>query len=884
MDLGTVTNENTILIVRLPWDKASNPGRYNRTEYPYNADIWHLDSAEYYLTFHVLDAKPKITEINFINKTVTGTATYVSGTWNPAATQAWVRDGGTPYGSFTLTATVTGGAYRAMHTDWTANLQPLLGGTGSTNTAVVPTAVSSGSGSNESHIWTLTWTGVIPASVANAWNNNQILQIPITIITQDGIPAAHTEIKNINIMVDKSAPVVSTTVSSITANGTAQNLNFTVTDTPGSGVYWNTITGNPYGYVGEQLTITPNTGMTITDTGNGTFTISIPTNSSVKYFEAKYIVIDNMGNQTTYYRYINVIPVPQLSNVKINADATIFVPGDSLTVSWDLANYQRASGIVITLSAPGVNLSSYTTTITSNFSANMSYTFPNFYLNNTGLDGKTLTATVTGYTTGYSSPTSNATSNIAFTYSGNTDTSTVDTKPVISSVVFKYNNQNINVITPTMSGIQIVATVTSTDTGNTADFPMTVSWSGITGTINIPANPTVTQTVSGSVRTRTYTWNNVSVTNLTWTPTSDYKIADFVFNCQTNNGYAANAYTHQIVVLSKPTSLIQGIVSNRTPYNNTDPDGWFAPEHLLSTQYTFMSLVNQTNPPITADFDLIEDNIIENLRPPIAVGETNGSTKTTVTITITQGGSNVTVTAYRYVAKWRIQPDVQSVWNAYDDGESININFAYQQMNNITTDDTRSIKVDKKVPVYDTNQLWVATGTTAPASWDNYFINEGFTRPITLALTTNGQWPTSPSTQKIFIKYRAKDGSGAGVIDIANPILTGWTIAQVSHTELSGGVVEKVISLTPNTPGSINSTYTFNLSLAQIQDKVGHINYGTPANSTDPAWTLTAPALQFKFSSDYLHDTEFLTAYQYVNNDRLDDYTAPYIRGCKFWF
>ena len=93
----------------------------------------------------------------------------------------------------------------------------------------------------------------------------------------------------------------------------------------------------------------------------------------------------------------------------------------------------------------------------------------------------------------------------------------------------------------------------------------------------------------------------------------------------------------------------------------------------------------------------------------------------------------------------------------HDDGTSINIDFAYQQISNITTNDTRSIKVDKKVPVYDTNQLWVATGTTTPTSWDNYFINEGFNRPITLALTPNGQWPTSsPSTQKIYIKYRAR--------------------------------------------------------------------------------------------------------------------------------
>ena len=150
-----------------------------------------------------------------------------------------------------------------------------------------------------------------------------------------------------------------------------------------------------------------------------------------------------MGNQVVYNRYINVLPVPQVSNVKVNTDATWFVPGNNLTVSWDLANYQRSTGVVVTLTAPGVTLTSYTTTITTGFAATMSHTFTNFFLNNTGLDGKVLTATVTGYTTGYTSPTASATGNVPFTYSGNSDTINVDTKPVIASVVFKYNNVEI---------------------------------------------------------------------------------------------------------------------------------------------------------------------------------------------------------------------------------------------------------------------------------------------------------------------------------------------------------------------------------------------------------------------------------------------------------
>jgi hypothetical protein len=884
---GDFTAEKAKLHIRLPWDSAKNPARYNNPSYPYNADVYNNDSAEGFLTIHILNAKPRITNITFTNKTITGTASYVGGNWNPATTQAWVRDGGStpPLGSFTMVATVEGGAYRAMHTDWTANLQTLLGGTGAQNTAVVPTSAVSGAGPNESLVWTLTWTGVIPASVANAWTNNQTLSIPITIITRNGSnPIAHTETKNIDIMVDKAAPVASTSVSSLTADGTAKALNFTVTDTPGSGVYWDTIVGNPYGYVGESLVLNPNTGMTVTDTGNGTFNVTIPTNTAVKYVQATYTVSDHMGNQVVYNRYINIVPVPQLSNVKINTDATWFVPGNNLTVTWDLANYQRATGVVVTLTAPGVTLTSYTQTITTGFAATMSYTFTNFFQNNTNLDGKVLTATVTGYTTGYTSPTASTTGNIPFTYSGNSDVINVDTKPVISSVVFKYNGVATNVITPDMTGVQIVATVTSTDIANTAAFPMTITMSGVTGNFNLPA-PTVTQSTTGGVLTRTYTWDNVSFAGLTWTPASDYKVANFVFNCQTDRGYAAAPYTHQVAVLSNPTSLIQGIVASRTPYAGTDPDGWFAPEHLLSTQYTFISTVNNTNPPITADFDLIEDNIVQNLQAPIPVGQTNGSTKTTLTIPLTQGGANVNATAYKYVAKWRTQPDVQSVWNAYDDGQAVPIYFAYQQLTGSIAD-TRSIKVDKKVPVYDTDQLWVATGTSAPADWTTYFVNNGFHQQINLALTTNGQWPTSPSTQKIYLKYLAKDGvTGVGVIDVATPALTGWTVAQVSHTELAQGVVEKVISLTPTNPGAINATTVINLTLALIQDKVGHVNYGIPVNSTDPAWTANGPVLTFGFSSNYLQNTEFLTAYQYVNGNRLDDYTAPYVRkGANFGF
>jgi hypothetical protein len=66
--------------------------------------------------------------------------------------------------------------------------------------------------------------------------------------------------------------------------------------------------------------------MTIADTGNGTYNITIPEDSAVKHFAAAYTVKDMMGNTLNYTRYLNVDPVPHLTNVQINNDTSHFVP------------------------------------------------------------------------------------------------------------------------------------------------------------------------------------------------------------------------------------------------------------------------------------------------------------------------------------------------------------------------------------------------------------------------------------------------------------------------------------------------------------------------------------------------------------------------------
>ncbi|MBM4398744.1 MAG: choice-of-anchor J domain-containing protein, partial [Candidatus Cloacimonetes bacterium] len=1101
---GDFDNVNSVLIIKAPWDKARNPGRYNNPIYPYNADVYYKDSSEGYIEFDILNAHPKITDITFTHRGVTGTAGYVGQTWNPQLTQGWVN-AGSP-NTFTLTATVTGGMYRALYSNVYADLSAFISGA----TAVLPDAVTAPAGTpNEIRVWTCTWnlpaTTTITAALANAWADNQVLSIPITINTEETPnPPVHIEQKNINIIVDKGIPTITSTAVSLTANGNPQNFVFSIADPmPGSGINWST----------ASLTLNPNTGITISAMSpNGTWPVTIPANSNIKYIDATCTVSDYMGNSYTYHRYVNVLPVPVISSVTMTAvnsygsSTTYMAPGNNITVNYALANPQRVKRITITLtSSGGVAITPNTQTFTTGFAASNSYTFnnvtaaapnvpndligkiitatitgvtdayiaptapdiqeinlggngltatlgvdmvapnvsstastilangspvnlvfsitdptpgsginwstatltlnpntgitigtgsngtwpvtipantsikmitatvtvrdnvgnlttylrylnvipvpvistislttvnpggesnnyfvpgnnirvnynltnpervkrititltasggvsitpntqtittgfgaTNFYVFNgvtstpsTALDGKVITATVTGWTDAFTAPDGPATQEITLTGNGSTGTINVDTKPVITSVKFYYNNVEVNTLLRNMNNVKIVATVSHATPLNINTFPMTITMGGVTGTFNLPA-----PTTSAASGVTTYTWTGVSFANLTWTPVTDYKIATFTFNCRTIYGYQADQRIHEMAVLSDrfqnaAYTDIYGVPPTRTPYSDIgrDPDGWFAPEHLLKVDFTFLSNIDQATPPIRANFDQIEDNITDNWTNPLGI-----STKTPISITLNQGTPN-TITVYKYLAKWSVQPDVQSVWNAYDDGAPAPVYFKYRQYpTNIVPDeidDSRGIKVDKKVPLYDKDQLWVAVKSTTPVSGDYQFINNGYYRPITLALQVNGSWATGNS---VYLKYLAKDYvTGVGVTEVYNPANpAGWTITQVSQTPLSGGVVEKVIKITPNVPASISSATTMAVTLGKVEDLVGHVNYGLPINSTDVNWIISGPVLNFNFSANYATNLQMLEAYQVFGGNYLDNKSKPYVKA-----
>ncbi|MDY0150699.1 MAG: hypothetical protein RBS43_00325, partial [Candidatus Cloacimonas sp.] len=931
---GDFTAKNAKLHIRLPWDKAKNPARYNNPSFPYNADVFSNDSAEGFLTLHILNAKPRINDITFTNKTITGTAGYAAGTWNTAITQAWVRDGGTtpPLGNFTMVATVTGGAYRAMNTSWTANLQPLLGGTGTANTAVVPVATSTVNPINESIVWTLTWTGNIPTTVASAWTHNQALTIPISIITSDGSnPAAHTETQSIVVRVDKAAPVASTTATEIVADGNAKAITFSVVDNPGSGVYWNTVVGNPYGYVGESLVLSPNTGMTVSDTGDGTFTIAIPATTTINKFTATYTAKDHMGNQVVYVRYLNVTPKPKVKDVKIvmTPPATLHVPGNAMLVRFNVENRTRVENLQITFTGTGVSVvggsplngNPQTITLTP---AEISGSAPiERSFNVVAADASTLTATITGTVTQYTDAATGATTPpTAINYgvgvdADNIDTIGVDTKPIIQAVSFYHNNQLIKSLwkddyinNEYVNVDSIVIKVLSPSNLQNPVFKL--------GAVILPNYTSYIAPVNSN-NTHYYKWVNPalnpSLTALSWSAAelAEFnKIADFTEDIATIHGYNATKWNHGMALLREPEKRVWGV---------TDPNGWFAPEHQVKAEYKFSSLVNTTvynSGIIAAEFDAIEDNIVDNWKFP---DQTGGLSRIAKTPTFLQGltgaANNTTVNFWRYTTTWTItNPDVQSIWNNYADGQQVAVDFRHQAgplaavgIGNNTIYDTAKIKVDEKVPVYENQFNWAtATGATAPATYyseTSMVLHKPFNQPepvnnITVPLDANNKWANGKS---IYVKYYAKDGSGVGLSSITTPTATGgWAVVQVSQNLTTG---EKVIKISKS--GELTNPQPFVVTFGAVQDSVGHFNYAAAGstNSTDPEFRNLPPTLNISFAGDYaigltLIDpaidaaTRPIRAYQVfdTNNDTLfsvgeltDWRSAPYIKpGQKMGF
>ncbi|MFA7097355.1 MAG: hypothetical protein WC383_12865, partial [Gammaproteobacteria bacterium] len=563
-----------------------------------------------------------------------------------------------------------------------------------------------------------------------------------------------------------------------------------------------------------------------------------------------------------YYLPLNIVPdIPELSNVTINDPDLIFVPGEDLEVAWEMANWEdRDIALTIELSV-GTEVIG-TATIDSGFAAEMNEVFAAFDYED--IDGETITATISG-TVDYDGLTMDLVPQTA--------TIEVDVQPVIESLVFEKDAEEIRTLMNGMDEITITAQITSPNALDidslvlsNADIDLT-EWT-------LPV-PIVTPLAGDILEVK---WTGVAIAEMEFDPA--LLVSDFVLAASTPDGYAAENYTHQMLLISDVASELKGVVANeRTPYDDIDPAGWFAPEHNVVAEYHFVSLVAPTDEvaPILADFDEIEDNIASNLTPP------STSTITEHTLTLTSGSEDpVEITLYEYIAGWDIEPDVQSVWNRYDDGEAIEVTFEYELVTGSQTD-INEIQVDLRVPIYE-NQLKVAVSDTTPVASD-YLDMSGYLwtgNTITMALDTEtGGWPDG---QSIFVKYRANDGEGVKLLDAPDGMPSGltnngWEVTLISDTDDANGR-EKILKLSPGTtadPTLEGFSYTF----AALQDKVGHINYGAAANGgvyyADDGYRADPPVLNFAFSADYTNEHQDILVYKYDGVDRLNSATDPYV-------
>jgi hypothetical protein len=664
-----------------------------------------------------------------------------------------------------------------------------------------------------------------------------------------------------------------------------QWMSFTVTDA-GSGVDRPTAT----------LTFNPATGITVgaldlSVAGQVRWFVTADVNLVAPRVQATVTCADLVANVNTLNRYLNVMPIPVLTNAlvidnnPVNPDPTNwFVPGHDLKVSFNVANPERVNSLTVTLTAPGVTFSPATQTFTGAQIMNaMNVIFT--AVNPANLDGKVLTATISGNTLTYSNA-ALGTPTPTTALVSISDVINVDTKPVIlQSVEFFLNaasNDPINYLLPTMTNLKAVVKVKSPNNITVPAITLPAGEGTVVATL--VGGPVITG--AGVDRVLTYTYS-VDVTNLAYSATDLYAVSHFKVNTATIYGYNAVTYDQDMVVIGDPTIDQYGIVPPDRSFADVGraPNGWFAPEHNLITEYKFVSTLAPTAVGVMADFDRIEDNVPDDWDAPntLTINTVNNQP---IVIPLSNGR---TATIYPYLAKWNIQPDYASVWNAYHDGQSIQVDYRYLTFLPSYYLDDSMVKVDKEVPTYDETGYEIAVAMNNDAPVYEYItspVGASF-KTINLALTppAPGLWE---SNKHIYLKVAAKDDdgdamnpdNGVGAGWIQDPIANGWTVTAF-NTSRVGNFFYKEWKLSPIDPASIHESSVLHIELQGVEDLVGHKNYvganNVPIHSNQ--YVAVAPTITLGFEAGMNSGmADYIIAYQKFAGDVMNTKTSPYIK------
>ncbi len=347
-----------------------------------------------------------------------------------------------------------------------------------------------------------------------------------------------------------------------------------------------------------------------------------------------------------------------------------------------------------------------------------------------------------------------------------------------------------------------------------------------------------------------------------------------------------------MIVISSPVVDQYGQGSPNRGYNEVGraPNGWFAPENDLITEYHFISTRNSNQVGILADFDRIEDNVPENWSIPntLVIDTPDGQP-----IVINLSGGR-TVTIYPYKATWVTTPDYSSVWNAYADGEPIQIDYKYWSFLPTLMEDKSLVKVDKEVPTYDNTRYWVATAMDDNAPVYEMISSMGTKINLSLKPPAPGTWEAN---KYLYLKVATKDddgnasnpynGVGAGWVN--DPIAAGWNVVPY-NTSRDNYYLYTEWKLSPITPSDLGPNYILSIQLQGVEDLVGHKNYIGSDPSVVPIhsnqYVATGPVITMGFTTSSDDGTAAsMIAYQKLDSDELDTKTSPYIKpGEKLGF
>ncbi|HOM79711.1 MAG TPA: hypothetical protein PLZ47_06460, partial [Candidatus Cloacimonas acidaminovorans] len=700
------------------------------------------------------------------------------------------------------------------------------------------------------------------------------------------------------LIADSVLPVITATTGSLPylTAGSSQVLSFDIADAT-SGVNWSSPT----------ISFNPATGISIgaldtSVTGKARWTVTVNENIASQRVSVTVTAKDKVDNTQTLTRYLNIMPIPVISNILVSDNSTgnlepynWFVPGHDLKVSFTVSNPQRVQQLVVTITANGAPLDSKTYNVGDQIflNSNMNVIFP--ALTAADLDGKVIRATITGHTLSYSDPSNNSPSTTLLINSGSYDEINVDTQPVIQSVQFfltASSNDAIDFLMPTMEDLKVVVKVKSKNNISNPALTLINQIEGTTQVVLDPNSPTIEG--SGVDRILTYIYN-VDVTELDVNIPELYKLANFKVTTGTNYGYQATDYFYDMIVLGDALVDQYGIIPptpNDRNYVDVGraPNHWFAPENNLITEYRFISSKDSTSVGIMADFDRIEDNVPDNWN-------TTPVLNTEIIPLVLSPGRPVNV--YRYLAKWDIVPDYSSVWNAYADGEPIQIDYKYWSFLPAIIEDTTMVRVDKEVPTYDETRYWVATATDDNAPVYEMISSMGTEINLSLKPPAPGTWEAN---RHLYLKVATKDNdgnvsnpyNGVGTGWVTDPIAEGW-IVEPFNPSREGNFFFTEWKLTrclgeDDLPIPLNSDSTIVIRLQGVEDLVGHKNYVGSDPSVVPIhsnqYVATGPVITMGFTTSSDDGTAAsMIAYQKLDSDELDTKTSPYIKpGEKLGF